>query len=432
MAVIVWFHDIGVHVKLALFFILIFTEQAHSLFDFMFWYTTFLERTCLSCLISILRFSILISRNWYSRQPRSFAFGITLSTQNRVAHTVWKNSTDQGRLNQFYFSRGCFLPASISIGSVFWFHWIGVHVKLALSLSALRWAQNRVAHTVWHTSPYRGRMNCFHFSRDCLMAAGISIGSVFWFFHEIGAHVKPTLLLSALCWPRNRVAHQVWKNSPYLGRLNYFHFFEELSFGCWHLHRLSILISLACTSSPLVYFRHYVEHRTAMDNVIDLDLIFSKIYTFVDRNILVSPDVWAPIPYASKLTGIDEIIKVNQQSATDMRIAVQYESGWNFSGWVVGVEKGNCDHYKVCVRIYVHVYVVSMKRYYLTYRITIFGDSIWYVHLTYSISMMMLMRRHTKDGYGLALSLKTGQIDVANYVCWIPQSMAWINPDHSA
>jgi len=30
-----------------------------------------------------------------------------------------------------------------------------------------------------------------------------------------------------------------------------------------------------------------------------------------------------------------------------MRIAVQYESGWNFSGWVVGVETGECDHYKV-------------------------------------------------------------------------------------
>jgi len=114
----------------------------------------------------------------------------------------------------------------------------------------------------------------------------------------------------------------------------------------------------------------------AMDNVIDLDLIFSKVYTFVDRNILVSPDGCAPMPYPSKLTGIDEIMKVNQQSATDMRIAVQYDSGWNFSGWVVGVEKGNCDHYQVCVRLYVHVYVVSMKLYYLTNRITIFGDSI--------------------------------------------------------
>ena len=114
----------------------------------------------------------------------------------------------------------------------------------------------------------------------------------------------------------------------------------------------------------------------AMDNVIDLDLIFSKMYTLVDRNILVSPDGWAPIPYASKLSGIDEIMKVNQQSVTDMRIAVQYKSGWNFSGWVVGVEKGNCNHYQVCVRIYVHVYVVSMKWYYLTFRTTIFGDSI--------------------------------------------------------
>ena len=116
-----------------------------------------------------------------------------------------------------------------------------------------------------------------------------------------------------------------------------------------------------------------------MDNVMDLDLIFSKMYTFVDRNILVFPEGWAPIPYASKLMGINEIMKVNQQSATDMGIAVhrlQYESGWNFSGWVARVGKGNCDHYQVCVRIYVHVFVVSMKCYYLTYRITIFGESI--------------------------------------------------------
>jgi len=46
--------------------------------------------------------------------------------------------------------------------------------------------------------------------------------------------------------------------------------------------------------------------------------------------------------------------------------------------------------------------------------------------------MMMLMHRHTKDGYGSAFSLKkngygsafslkTRQIDLTNYVCWIPQ-----------
>jgi len=170
----------------------------------------------------------------------------------------------------------------------------------------------------------------------------------------------------------------------------------------------------------------------AMHNVIDFDLIFSKMYTFVDRNILVSPDWWAPILYTSKLTSIDEIMKVNQQSATDMRIAVQYESGWNFSGWVVGVENGNCDHYKVCARTFVHVYVVSMKWCYLKYSITIFEDCISYVHLTHSISMMVLMRRHIKDGYSSAFSLRTRQIDLTNYVCWIPQSMASINHAHGA
>jgi len=45
----VWFHNIGVHVKLALFFISILTELAHSLFDFTFRYTTFSERMDQSC-----------------------------------------------------------------------------------------------------------------------------------------------------------------------------------------------------------------------------------------------------------------------------------------------------------------------------------------------------------------------------------------------
>jgi len=33
------------------------------------------------------------------------------------------------------------------------------------------------------------------------------------------------------------------KKSPYLGRLKYFHFFEGLSFGCWHLDWFGLLIS---------------------------------------------------------------------------------------------------------------------------------------------------------------------------------------------
>jgi len=53
-------------------------------------------------------FSILISRNWYSRQPRSFAFGITLSTQNRVAHKVWKTPPIRGGWIVFIFRRAVF------------------------------------------------------------------------------------------------------------------------------------------------------------------------------------------------------------------------------------------------------------------------------------------------------------------------------------
>jgi len=64
-------------------------------------------------------FRILISRNWRSRQARFWTFVITLSTQNRVAHTVWKISPYQGRLNYFHFGRGFLVAAgTIWIGSV--------------------------------------------------------------------------------------------------------------------------------------------------------------------------------------------------------------------------------------------------------------------------------------------------------------------------
>jgi len=119
----VWFHDIGVHVNSALIFISIFTEPAHSLFDITFQYTTFLERTCLACLISILN------------------------------------------------------------GSVFWFHGIGIHVNLALLLSALRWA------------------------------------------HKIGLRIKSEKLYRS-------------------GEVELFSFFEGLSFVSWYFDWFSILISL--------------------------------------------------------------------------------------------------------------------------------------------------------------------------------------------
>jgi len=310
-----------------------------------------------------------------------------MSTQNRVAQKVWKNSTDQERLNYFHFSRGCLFAAGISIGSVFWFHWIGVHVKLTLLLSALRWAQNRVTQKVWKNSPYRGRLN------------------------------------------------------------QIFSFFEGLSFGCWHFDWFSILISRNWRARQAHSFNFGITLSTEqgypkrLAGEVELFSFFRGavfwllafgLVQYFDFTELACPDGRAPTPYTSKLTGIDEIMKVNQQSATDMQIAVQYVSGWNFSGWVVGVGKGNCNHYKLWVRIYVHVHVESMKWCYLTHRIKFFEDSIWYVHLTHSISMMMLMRRHTKDGYGSAFSLKTRQIDLTNYVFWIPQSMSWINHVHGA
>jgi len=62
-------------------------------------------------------FSILISLNWRERQARSFAFGITLSTEQGCPYSLEKHYW--GRLNYFHFSRTCLLAAGISIGSVF-------------------------------------------------------------------------------------------------------------------------------------------------------------------------------------------------------------------------------------------------------------------------------------------------------------------------
>jgi len=184
MVVIVWFHDIGVHVKLALF-----------LFQF--------------------------SRNWHT-PCSTLRFGTRHFWSVLVWH-VW---------------------LAFWNGSVFWFHGIGIHVNLVLLLSALRWAHRIGLRIKSEKMPtIRGGWSMFIFSRSCLVAAGLSVGSVFW-FHGIGVHVKLTLLLSALRWARNRVAHQVWKICHCRCRLKYSHFFEELSFGCWHLDWFSILIWL--------------------------------------------------------------------------------------------------------------------------------------------------------------------------------------------
>jgi len=85
-------------------------------------------------------FSILISRNWRSRQARSFTFDITWRTQNRVAHKVWKICPYWGTLNYFHFGRGFFLVALFSSLLARFGILIAqncVHVKLALWLSTI-------------------------------------------------------------------------------------------------------------------------------------------------------------------------------------------------------------------------------------------------------------------------------------------------------
>jgi len=322
----VWFHDIGVHVNSALIFISIFTEPAHSLFDITFQYTTFLERTCLACLISILNGSVF----WFHGIGIHVNLALLLSAL-RWAHKIGLRIKSEklyrsGEVELFSFFEG--------LSFVSWyFDWFSILISLnwrarpARSLNfGITLSTEQGCQYSLEKIPLSGEVELFYFSRTCLLAPDISIGSVFLFFHGIGVHVKPALLLSALRWARNRVVHQVWKNSPYRGRLNYFHFFEDLSVGCWHLDRFSILISrnwrarqarsytfgitlstdqgcasfwkkfplqrevelfsflrgpvywfrpfrlvqsfdfteLACTSRLLFYFRHYVEHGTRL------------------------------------------------------------------------------------------------------------------------------------------------------------------------
>ena len=40
------------------------------------------------------------------------------------------------------------------------------------------------------------------------------------------------------------------------------------------------------------------------------------------------------------------LAQVNQNSHNKVKIAIQFEDGWNVDGWCVRVEKGLCKHYK--------------------------------------------------------------------------------------
>jgi len=260
----VWFHDIGVHVNSALIFISIFTEPAHSLFDITFQYTTFLERTCLACLISILN------------------------------------------------------------GSVFWFHGIGIHVNLALLLSALRWA-HKIGLRIKSEKLYRsGEVELFSFFEGLSFVSWYFD----WFSILISLNwrARPARSLTfGITLSTEQGCQYSLEKFPLSGEVELFSFFEDLSFGSWHFDWFCLLIfsrnwracqarfftfgitlsteqgctsslekfplsgevesfsffrgpvcwllafgqvqyfdftELACTSSLLLHFRHYVEHRT--------------------------------------------------------------------------------------------------------------------------------------------------------------------------
>jgi len=265
----VWFHDIGVHVKLALIFISIFTEPAHSLFDITFRYTTFLERTYLFRMSDqhFEWFSILISRNWYSRQPRSFAFGITLSTQTRVAHKVWKIPPIRGGWIVFIFRRAVFWLLAFRQVQYFDF------TKLACTSSSLFSFRHYVEHRTGlpiksvNKIPLSGEVElfsffegpafgCWHFDWFCLL-----IFSRNWRARQARSFAFGITLSTG------QGCASSLEKFPLSGEVELFSFFEDLPF--WLLAFRLVLsfdfTELACTSSSSpFYFRHYVEHGTGL------------------------------------------------------------------------------------------------------------------------------------------------------------------------
>ena len=178
----VWFHKIGVHVKLALICISIFMEPAHSLFDITFQYTTFLERTCLACLISILN------------------------------------------------------------GTVFWFHGIGIHVNLALLSSALCWAHKIWLRIKSKKSPpIRGGWIVFIFRWAVFWLLAIQLVQYFD-FTELACTSKARSSTFGITLSTEQGCPYSLEKFPLSGEVELFWFFEGLSFGSWHFNWFWLLI----------------------------------------------------------------------------------------------------------------------------------------------------------------------------------------------
>jgi len=89
----------------------------------------------------------------------------------------------------------------------------------------------------------------------CLI--GILICSVFW-FHGVGVHVKLALLLSTLRWAHRTGLRLKSENLPLSGHVELFPFFKGLSFSCflwkfdstvWHFDFMELFSRQACSST---------------------------------------------------------------------------------------------------------------------------------------------------------------------------------------
>ena len=74
--------------------------------------------------------------------------------------------------------------------------------------------------------------------------------------------------------------------------------------------------------------------------------IFDSMHTFAPRTILEVPEGWELVVGFTTDSVNSILAQVNQNSHNKVKIAIQFEDGWNVDGWCVRVEKGLCKHYK--------------------------------------------------------------------------------------
>jgi hypothetical protein len=75
-------------------------------------------------------------------------------------------------------------------------------------------------------------------------------------------------------------------------------------------------------------------------------LELDSMHRFAQRTILEVPEGWELVVGFTTDSVHSILAQVNQNSHNQVKIAIQFEDGWNVDGWCVRVEKGLCKHYK--------------------------------------------------------------------------------------